>query len=172
MPKARHQSMILTATTTTSPPAKTAREMPAVLPMLLIVLIAILVIATGVGYLQTSGGATNYACMSISHQGSSVQVKTTGLVHFLKQQYYVTCDEGSNLPTSTFTSSCLTITSQAVPSSIGFGARNELLLPLCARELHNSRRGPSTHEWNRDHHAFEHLAVGQLLDGPRTLRLF
>jgi hypothetical protein len=92
------------------------------MPMLLIVLIVILVVATGVGYLQTSGGATNYACMSISHQGSDVKVTTVGLVHYLKQQYYITCDEGANLPANTFTSSCLTITSQAVPSSIGFGA--------------------------------------------------
>lgn len=90
--------------------------------MLLLALLVIAVIATGVGYLATANGPTSYSCMSLSHQGSNVVLKTTGLVHYLKSQYYVTCTEGSSLPTSSLTYSCLTITPQAVTAPIGIGA--------------------------------------------------
>jgi len=96
--------------------------MPAILPIVVIILVAITVVATGVAYLATSSGPTGFACMSVTHQGSEVQVKTTGLLHYVKAQYYVTCNEGSNLPASTLTTSCLTITPQIVPASIGIGA--------------------------------------------------
>ncbi len=96
--------------------------MPAILPIVVIILIAITVVATGVGFLATSGGPTNYACMSVAHQGSNLQVTTTGLLHYLKAQYYVTCNEGSSLPTSALTTSCLTVTPQVVPAPIGVGA--------------------------------------------------
>jgi hypothetical protein len=90
--------------------------------MILIVLMVLVVIATGVGYATTSGGPTTYSCMSLSHQGSSVVLKTTGLVHYVKSQYYITCTEGSSLPTSPLNFSCLTITPQAVAAPIGIGA--------------------------------------------------
>jgi hypothetical protein len=90
--------------------------------MLLIVLLAIVVIGTGAGYIATSTGPTTYSCISLSHQGSNVLVKTTGLVHYLKSQYYTTCTEGSTLPTSPLTYSCLTITPQSLLAPIGVGA--------------------------------------------------
>src|SRR5712692_9619377 len=85
---------------TTPQPAATPRGRPAILPMLLLLLLAIAVIGTGAGYIVTSSGPTNYSCMSLSHQGNAVQLKTTGLVHYVKSQYYVTCTEGSPLPTT------------------------------------------------------------------------
>jgi hypothetical protein len=117
MPKERLLDM-----STPAQPAATPRGRPAILPMLLIVLLAIVVIGTGVGYVATSTGPTTYSCISLSHQGSSVVVKTTGLVHYLKSQYYITCTEGSPLPTSPLTYSCLTVTPQSLLAPIGVGA--------------------------------------------------
>jgi hypothetical protein len=108
--------------TTTPQPAAAPRAMPAFTPMVLVVLLALAVIGTGAGYVATSSGPTIYSCMSLSHQGTSVQLKTTGLVHYLKSQYYVTCTEGSPLPTSPLTYSCLTITPQSLVAPIGVGA--------------------------------------------------
>jgi hypothetical protein len=107
---------------TTPQPAATRRGRPAFTPMVLVVLLAIAVIGTGAGYVVTSSGPTGYSCMSLSHQGTNVQLKTTGLVHYLKSQYYVTCTEGSPLPTSPLTLSCLTITPQSLVAPIGVGA--------------------------------------------------
>ena len=107
---------------TTPQPAATPRGRPPFTPMVLVVLLAIVVIGTGVGYVATSGGPTIYSCMSMSNQGTNVQLKTTGLVHYLKSQYYVTCTEGSPLPTSPLTFSCLTITPLTVIAPIGVGA--------------------------------------------------
>ncbi len=88
--------------------------------MLLIILMVLAVIATGVGYVATATGPTKYSCISLTHQGSNVLVKTTGLVHF-KVQYYITCTEGSGVPTSPLTFSCLTLTPQVVPATVGVG---------------------------------------------------
>ena len=107
------------APTTPSPGAK--RGTPPISTIVIVGLLAIVVVATGVGYLGTSTGPINYACLSISHQGSNVDVKTTGLVHFLKSQYYVTCTEGSSLPTNTLNVGCLTITPQPLGTTIGSG---------------------------------------------------
>jgi hypothetical protein len=90
--------------------------------MLVIVLLVIAVIATGVGYLQTATGPTSYSCMNLSHQGNNVMIKTTGLIHYVKSQFYITCTEGSSLPTTVLTFSCLTITPQSVTAPIGVGA--------------------------------------------------
>jgi hypothetical protein len=126
MRKDRHHAMIRSATsTTTSPPPAAARKRPAILPTALIVLLVIAVIVTGVGVLETTGGASNYACLSVSHQDSTVKVTTTGLLHYLDSAYYISCNEGSNLPTSTFKSLCLTITPQTIPATIGVGASTE-----------------------------------------------
>ncbi len=122
MPKERRDSMILTATPTNTSSQGGKRGIPPASPMLVIALIAIVLVATGVGYLETSGGAKSYACMSVSTQGGGISVTTTGLVHFLKDQYYISCTEGSSLPTSSFKSSCLTITPQVVLAPIGVGA--------------------------------------------------
>ncbi len=90
--------------------------------MVIIVLMVIAVIGTGVGYFATSGGPTSYSCMNLTRDGSNAIMKTTGLVHYVKSQYYITCTEGSSLPTSPLTYSCLTITPQAVAAPIGIGA--------------------------------------------------
>ena len=90
--------------------------------MVLVVLLAIVVIGTGAGFVATSTGPTSYSCISLSHQGSNVLVKTTGLIHYFKSQYYITCTEGSSLPTSPLTYSCLTITPQSLLAPIGVGA--------------------------------------------------
>jgi hypothetical protein len=126
MRKERHY-LISTATPTTTPssPKGAKRVVPQVSPALIIVLLVIVAVATGVGYVATSGGATTYACIDIAHQGSSLTVTTTGLVHFLKQQYYISCTEGSNLPTNAYKSSCLIITPLLVTAPIGTGASTD-----------------------------------------------
>jgi len=114
--------MIVTATNTAPTPKTTKRGTPPWPALVVVALIVILVIGTGVAYLGASGGPTKYACMSISHQGGEVQITTTGLLHYLKQQYYITCTEGSSLPSNVYTSACLTITPQVVLAGIGVGA--------------------------------------------------
>jgi len=117
--------MILSATSTTSPPEGASSKRPAILPTAIIVLLIIVVIGTGVAVFETSSGATHYACLSVSHQDSTVTVTTSGLLHYLNSQYYVSCNEGSSLPITTLTSSCVTILPQNVPASIGVGASTE-----------------------------------------------
>ncbi len=92
---------------------------------MVIVLLAIAVVGTGVAVIETSSGPTHYACLQISHQDSTVTVTTTGLLHYLDAAYYISCNEGSSLPTGTFTSSCLTISPQNIPATIGVGASTE-----------------------------------------------
>src|SRR5450759_1454048 len=88
MRKERRHLTIRSAPSTTSPSEGTAKNRPNLLPIVVLVLIAIVVIATGVVYGATSTGPTNYACISITHQGANEQIKTTGLLHYLKSQYY------------------------------------------------------------------------------------
>jgi len=116
--------MIRSATSTT-PPQGTWKAKPALAPIVILVLIAIVVIATGASYLSTAGGPTSYACISIAHQGSNEQIKTTGLLHYVQSQYYISCNEGSSLPTSQYTASCLTISPKTVAASIGLGASTQ-----------------------------------------------
>jgi hypothetical protein len=91
----------------------------------MLVLIAVVVIATGASYLNTANGPTSYACISIAHQGSDEQIKTTGLLHYTQSQYYISCSEGSSLPTSQFKASCLTISPKTIAAAIGLGASTE-----------------------------------------------
>jgi len=93
--------------------------------MVILVLIVIVVVATGVGYAVTSSGPTSYACISITHQGSNQKITTTGLLHYVKSQYYISCSEGSSLPTSKYNASCLTISPHTIPAAIGLGASTE-----------------------------------------------
>jgi hypothetical protein len=100
--------------------------MPSTIPLVILVLIVIVVIGTGVGVAETSGGPSNYACMSISRQsGSGVDLTTTGLIHYLNSQFYISCNEGSNLPTGQDKVGCLTIAPQNVAAKIGVGASTE-----------------------------------------------
>jgi hypothetical protein len=117
--------MIRSATSTTSSPEAAAKSRPALLPFAVLVLIAIVVIATGVAYVQASSGPTSYACISIAHQGNNEKITTTGMLHYQQSQYYISCSEGSSLPASQYTASCLTISPQTVPAKIGLGASTE-----------------------------------------------
>lgn len=124
MRKERHHLMIRSATSTTSPQG-TPKARPALVPIVILVLIAVVVIATGASYLSTANGATSYACISITHQGSNEQIKTTGLLHYAQSQYFISCSEGSSLPTSQYAASCLTISPKTVVPPIGLGASTE-----------------------------------------------
>jgi len=93
--------------------------------MVILALIVIVGIATAVGYAETAGGTTSYACMSITHQGSNEKITTSGLLHYVKSQYYVSCNEGSPLPSSQFSASCLKISPKTIPAAIGLGASTE-----------------------------------------------
>ena len=88
-------------------------------------LIVIVVIGTGAGIASSAGGPAGYACMSISKSGSGVDLTTTGLIHYLNNQYYISCSEGSSLPTGQYKASCLTISPKTVPAAIGSGASTE-----------------------------------------------
>jgi hypothetical protein len=117
--------MIRSATSTTSPSQGAPKARRALAPIVIIVLIAVVVIATGASYLNTASGPTSYACISIAHQGSNEQVKTTGLLHYSGSQYFISCSEGSSLPTGQYKASCLTISPQTKTASIGLGASTE-----------------------------------------------
>ena len=93
--------------------------------IVVVALLAIAVVGTGVAVAETAGGATHYACISVTKSGGAVHVTTTGLLHYVSSQYYISCSEGSSLPTSDLTSSCLTISSHVVPATIGVGASTE-----------------------------------------------
>jgi hypothetical protein len=117
--------MIRSATPATAPSEAAPRKRPPVLSLVILVLLAIVVIATGVGVVSSSTGPAHYACMSISRSGSDVSVTTSGLIHYVKAQYYISCNEGSPLPTSKYRNDCLTISPQTIPASIGLGASTE-----------------------------------------------
>ncbi len=124
MRKAGHHDLIL-STTTTAPPAAAAPRRPSLAPMLILVLIGIVVVATGVGFLATATGPTHYACLSVSKQGSDVTVTTSGMLHYLPSGYYISCSEGSSLPTGPYQNSCLKISPKTVPAAIGLGASTQ-----------------------------------------------
>jgi hypothetical protein len=111
--------------TSTTPAAGTQRKRPALLPIVILVLIVIVAIGTGAAYASGASSGTSYACITITHQGSSETIKTTGLLHWAGSQYYISCNEGSNLPTSKYTASCLTISPKTIAASIGKGASTE-----------------------------------------------
>ena len=117
--------MILAATPTTSQPAGATRSRPALVPLLVIALLAIAVVGTGIAYVETAGGAKSYACLSVSNSGNVVTVTTSGLLHYTGGQYYISCGEGSSLPITYFTSSCVTISPSLVPAKLGVGASTE-----------------------------------------------
>lgn len=93
--------------------------------MVILALIVIVVIGAGVAAAQGTGGPTKYSCMTITRSGSTVTVTTSGLIHYVGAQYYITCNEGSSLPASGITSSCLTITPKTILAPIGVGASTE-----------------------------------------------
>ena len=125
MRKERQRLIIRSAAPTASTAEGAPKKRPALLPIVILALIVIVVVATGVGYAATAGGPTSYACISVAHQGSNEKITTTGLLHYVKSQYYVSCNEGSPLPTSAYKASCLTISPKTIPAPIGVGASTE-----------------------------------------------
>ena len=80
---------------------------------LIVLIIFLAIAAAGVAAgAASSSGATQLSCLSITHQGSGLQITTNGLVHISGTQYYVACPEGSNPVTSSTSVSCLTIAPQ------------------------------------------------------------
>jgi hypothetical protein len=117
--------MIL-STAQTEPQGGAARKMKlGPVQLVIFALIAIVAIGTGVAVAEGSGGPATYACMSITHNGSTVVVTTTGLIHYVGTQYYISCNEGSALPSKVLSSSCLTISPKTILAPIGVGAATE-----------------------------------------------
>lgn len=116
--------MIFAKPADSSAAAKSSKR-PPFLPYIVLALIVIVVIGTGVGYAETAGGATSYACLSIAKQGGGVDITTSGLIHYLNSEYYISCNEGSKLPTSQYKEACVTIAPQTIPARIGVGAATE-----------------------------------------------
>jgi hypothetical protein len=79
--------------------------------IVLIVLLVLVAIGVGIG-ITSSSASTQYACLSISHQGNNVDITTNGIFHISGSQNYVACPEGTTAPTSPTTVSCVTITPQ------------------------------------------------------------
>jgi hypothetical protein len=117
--------LTIRSASTTSPAEGGARKGPALLPLVILALMLVVIVLTGVSYAQTAGGPSSYACMSIAHQGGTEKITTTGLLHYVKSQYYVSCNEGSPLPVSQYKASCLTISPKTIPAPIGVGASTE-----------------------------------------------
>lgn len=117
--------MKLSATPSVSSAEGKARRTPLGASTIILVLIAVVVVATGVGVAGHLSGPASYACMSISHDGNQVKVTTSGMIHYVKAQYYISCNEGSPLPTGEYKASCLTVTSQTFTSSVGSGASTQ-----------------------------------------------
>ena len=91
-----------------------ARGSSKLLPLLLVlaVVVAVLAGAAAGSTILGSPGVTNYACASITRDGSALHITTTGLIHRSGSQYDLTCSEGATLPSSSVTVSCLTIVPQ------------------------------------------------------------
>lgn len=116
--------MIFATAADSAAPAASSRR-PAYLSYAILLLIVIVVIATGVAYAETSGGAASYACLSIAKQGSGVTITTSGLIHYVNSEFYISCNEGSSLPTSQYKAACVTISPETIPATIGVGASTE-----------------------------------------------
>jgi hypothetical protein len=97
-------------TTPNSPETKPAARSRTSL-VLAIVIIVVVGLAFG-AVVHTSSGSVQYACMTIDHQGSNLDITTSGIIHFSGTEYYLSCVEGSPLPTSSTSVSCLTVSPQ------------------------------------------------------------
>jgi hypothetical protein len=96
----------------TSNPSETK---PAARPRTSLVLVVALIIIAGLAFgavVHSSSGSVQYACMTINHQGNNVDVTTSGLIHVSGSDIYLSCSEGSPLPTSSTSVSCLTVNPQ------------------------------------------------------------
>lgn len=118
-------AMMLSSAATAPQGGASSRKGMRPVQMVIFGLIIIIVIGTGVAVAQGAGGPTKYSCMSITHSGNTVVVTTSGLIHYVGSEYYITCNEGSPLPSTGITSSCLTITPKTILAPIGVGASTE-----------------------------------------------
>jgi len=90
--------------------------------MLVIVIIVVVGLAFG-AVVHTSSGSVQYACMTIDHQGNNLDITTTGIIHVSGTGYFLSCSEGSPLPSSSTSVSCLTVNPE-IETPIYPGAAN------------------------------------------------
>ena len=117
--------MIVSATTQSPSPEAPSSKPPSLTAVVILALIVIVAVGTGIAYAQSTSGPAQYACISISHNGGSQRITTSGLLHYTGSTYYISCSEGSSLPTGTYSASCLTISPKTIPAAIGLGASTE-----------------------------------------------
>jgi hypothetical protein len=93
---------------------RTAARSKTTLPLVIAIII---IVVLGFGAVEHSSSASvQYACISVDHQGTDLVVSTSGIIHVSGSDYYFSCSEGSPLPTSSLTVSCLTVSPQEVSS--------------------------------------------------------
>ena len=129
--------MILGATPTKPSTTKAKRSIPDIPPLLIVILLVIAVVATGVGYVESTSGGTAYGCMNISHQGNGVKVTTDGLIHYVNSGFYISCPRrGRTFPSSSYKTSCLTVSPKndsAAPIELGLRPTTTISPRLGAR---------------------------------------
>ncbi|MGA2665475.1 MAG: hypothetical protein ABSF83_11065 [Nitrososphaerales archaeon] len=90
--------------------------------VILIVVLAIVIIGTGVGIASTSSNGFQYACLSATRSGSDVDVTTTGLMHHIGSQYFISCAEGATVSAVTASYSCMTVSPRTTSSNYPAGS--------------------------------------------------
>ncbi|MDA4122347.1 MAG: hypothetical protein OK456_04105 [Thaumarchaeota archaeon] len=102
----------------TTTPAETKAPPRSTNSMILVVVIVVVVALALGATVYKSSGSTPYACTTLDRQGNNVLVTTSGIVHVSSTgHYYISCSEGSPLPVSGTTVSCLTVMAQLETSS-------------------------------------------------------
>ena len=90
---------------------------------ILAVVLAVVIIGTAVGVAGTASRGFEYACLSATRSGSGVDVTTTGLIHHLGSQYFISCAEDASGATAGAASySCLTVTPRVSSSTYPDGS--------------------------------------------------
>ncbi len=102
--------------TTKPPEAKSPSRSPNSI-ILVAVIVVVVALALGAAVYKSSA-STPYACATFDRQGSNVLVTTSGIIHVSSTgHYYISCSEGSPLPVSGTSISCLTVVAQLETSS-------------------------------------------------------
>jgi hypothetical protein len=83
---------------------------------ILVVLVAIGLAATAAGSIPGKSGTVQYGCITATTMGNTVDLSTTGLIHHVGAEYYITCAEGAAEPLSSVSVSCLTISPKTITS--------------------------------------------------------
>jgi hypothetical protein len=92
----------------TRPAARSKTTLPLVIVIIIVVVLGLVAVE------HSSSASVQYACISVDHQGSNLAVTTSGIIHVSGSDYFFSCSEGSPLPTTSLTVSCLTVTPQEV----------------------------------------------------------